>query len=393
MLSAYREIFHLPRPVWMLFCAGVINRMGNMVLPFLALYSNQVLGLSAAEASLIVTVYGVGALVSGFLSGWLCDRLGAIYILIGCLLTAAVLQVSLSFIHQPGLFAVVVFFLALCGESFRPSLLSLGSQYGPPDKQRQTFALIRLSANLGMSVGPVVGGVIFVYSPILLFWINGAFAAMAGFAMWISLYRGIFLSRAAEPATDRLSLWKSLSVAYSDRRLVWMLLAGIPGMIVLFQHESALPLMLVRDLGMTEADYGMIFTVNTLMIILFEIGLTAKLVPYSPGKVMALGSMLMGLGFSLIPFVTNRWMLQLTTVVWTAGEMLVFPLALTYVSSISTPRTRGSFMSAYGVMISSSIIVSPPLGTGIWQVWGLSGFSVFCLVCGAVGACMLWRAR
>lgn len=46
MFNAYREVFLLPRPVWMLFWAGVINRVGQMVLPpFLGTAAWQAFGL------------------------------------------------------------------------------------------------------------------------------------------------------------------------------------------------------------------------------------------------------------------------------------------------------------------------------------------------------------
>jgi MFS family permease len=393
MIQAYKEVLRLPRPVWILFWAGVINRMGNMVLPFLALYSNQVLGLSAADAGIIVTIYGVGALVAGAIGGWLCDRFGAVHILIGSLLVSAVFQVSLSFVFNPYAFAFVTFCLAVAVESFRPSLLTLASQYGPREQQRQTFALIRMSVNLGMSIGPALGGVIFVYSPVLLFWFNASTSVLAGLVVWIALARRIFVGDAEEQPDRKLSLFDSLRLAYTDRRLMWMLCAVTPGLLILFQHESALPLILTNDMHLTEADYGAIFTVNTLLIVAFEIWLTSSMARFGPKQIMAGGSLLVGLGFALIYWVKTPIHLQLMTVVWTFGEMLLFPIAISYVSEISTPRTRGSYMAAYGVAVSLNLVLAPMLGTGIWQAYGLGYYSLFCLLLGIVGAAILWSSK
>lgn len=393
MFNAYREIFLLPRPVWMLFWAGVINRAGQMVLPFLAIYSNKVLGLSVAEASIVVTAYGIGALVSGIVAGWLCDRFGAIHILIGSLLVGACLHASLAFIYQPVVFGAAAFLLAVVCESFRPALLTLASEYGPPHMQRQTFALVRLSVNLGMSIGPALGGIVFVYSPILLFWCNAIASTTAGLLLWLSLRRGIFAAKVPQTAEHRISLWKSLHIAYSDRRLVFLLLAMCPAVIIMFQHESTLPLILVKDLGLSEVDYGRMFTVNTALIVLFEIVLISKTARFGAGAVIASGALLTGIGFALTAWVTTSIDVMLTTVVWTLGEMLMFPVAVTYISLISTPKTRGSFMAAFGMMVSLCLVLAPFLGTAAWQAFGLPGYAWFCLVSGGITAALLWRMR
>ena len=58
------ELRRHPRPLWALFFATLVNRLGLMVLPFLALYLTQELRYSTAQAGVVVGVYGVGGLSS-----------------------------------------------------------------------------------------------------------------------------------------------------------------------------------------------------------------------------------------------------------------------------------------------------------------------------------------
>ena len=60
----------------MLAAATLINRSGTMVLPFIALYANQILEVSKADAGLVLAVYGVGAFISAPFSGKLSDKIG-----------------------------------------------------------------------------------------------------------------------------------------------------------------------------------------------------------------------------------------------------------------------------------------------------------------------------
>ncbi|MBL8114393.1 MAG: MFS transporter, partial [Acidobacteria bacterium] len=57
-MSLLRELRTLHRDVWVLFAATLVNRMGTMVLPFLALYVTRDLGLSEDRAGLTLLVYG-----------------------------------------------------------------------------------------------------------------------------------------------------------------------------------------------------------------------------------------------------------------------------------------------------------------------------------------------
>jgi hypothetical protein len=48
-----------------------VTRCGSFVLPFLALYLTQALGLSFAQAGMVCALYGVGLAVAGPLGGYL----------------------------------------------------------------------------------------------------------------------------------------------------------------------------------------------------------------------------------------------------------------------------------------------------------------------------------
>lgn len=81
LLNAYRRAFAgLPRTVWALAAAGLVNRSGSMVLPFLSLYLTTRLAFPPSTAGWVMGLYGTGSVVGSLLGGWLVDRLGAIRI-------------------------------------------------------------------------------------------------------------------------------------------------------------------------------------------------------------------------------------------------------------------------------------------------------------------------
>ena len=56
----------------------------------------------------------------------------------------------------------------------------------------------------------------------------------------------------------------------SRARLIYFLVALLPVVLVFFQHEGTMPLFMVQELGFSEAVYGSMFTINTVLIVLLE---------------------------------------------------------------------------------------------------------------------------
>src|SRR5438045_9699293 len=97
--NPWSSIADLPPGIWLTFAATLINRSGTMALPFLVLYLTQSHGFTAAHAGLAVALYGLGSLVSGPLAGWLCDRVGSLWVIQSSLLISGLLLAQFSFVE------------------------------------------------------------------------------------------------------------------------------------------------------------------------------------------------------------------------------------------------------------------------------------------------------
>ena len=58
-----------------------------------------------------------------------------------------------------------------------------------------------------------------------------------------------------------------------DRRYTHFLLSILPIPLVFFRHFGAYPLFLVHNLKLSTSTYGLVFVINTVMIILIEVPL------------------------------------------------------------------------------------------------------------------------
>ena len=361
-MNPWRGLGGLPRDVWVLAMATFINRAGTMALPFLALYLMKQMGLGAAQAGQGFIVYGLGSMIAAPLGGWLADRLGPLKVMRTSLLLSGLLMLILPLVKDAHSFFLLIGFWALASEGFRPASMSILTDLAPPELRKAVFSLNRLAINLGMSVGPALGGFIATHSYHGLFWVDGATTLVAWFVL-VLLVR--HRPHKHETGTDT-----ALLSALRDPILGYFLLAIIPVIIVFFQHEGPMPIYLVRDLKLPESFYGSLFTINTLMIVVLEVRLNLATSHWPHGRTLMLGSLLYAIGFGGMAMAHTPATIVVTVVIWTFGEMILLPGMSDYVASISPPARRGAYMGIYALTFSVAFSIGPWLGTWMLDAWG-----------------------
>jgi MFS family permease len=149
----------LPRPVWLLQLGGLTNAFGNgIVLPFLIIYLHNVRGIPLGLAGLAAAVNSAAAFGSGFVAGSLADRVGPRRVLIGALLVMAVAISLFPLIDNVWQAYALNALLGAGSGSFWPSQSAMLTGLAPPTRRHSAFALQRLTMNLGIALGGVVGG-------------------------------------------------------------------------------------------------------------------------------------------------------------------------------------------------------------------------------------------
>jgi MFS family permease len=366
--NPWRALKDLPHNMWVLFWATLINRSGTMVLPFLVLYMTKHFNYSEADAGLVLAVYGVGALITAPTIGKISDKVGSFKIMKASLFLTGFMFFIYTFISSYYLILGFTFLLAVINEAFRPANLSLISEVVTPAQRRTAFALNRLAINLGMSIGPVVGGLLTLINFSIIFYVDGITSLIAALFLVTSKWKKI-----EEPEDSSVLIGngegKHLG-ALRDKNLVFFLLALIPVAMVFFQHMSTMPLFLVQDLGFSPATYGALTIVNTGLIILIEVPLNNYLSTWSDKKNLTIGATLTAIGFGGMAFAHDILFLIITIVIWTFGEMIVFPASAAYVSEIAPVKKRGEYMGFFQMSFSISFMVGPWLGTLILENFG-----------------------
>jgi MFS family permease len=392
MKNPYSGLKNIPKNIWMLAAATLINRSGTMVLPFIALYANQVLEVSKADAGLVLAVYGIGAFISAPFSGKLSDNIGTMRQMKISLFATGSFLFLYSFITDFILFLSLTFIWAILSEAFRPASMAFISDEITSDRRKTAFALQRLAINLGMSIGPVVGGILSTINFHLLFYINALSSLAAGTFLSLSHFDKHETVQ-KESELNKPAVQQQKVSVYSDRRLIYFLLALIPVEIVFFQHIGALPLFIVSDLGFTNAVFGILTAVNTVLIIFIEVPLNDSMRHWDDRKALALGALLCGVGFGLMAFTNTIPPIVALIVIWTFGEMIFFPSSGEYVAKIAPEKQRGEYMGYFQMSFSFAFMVGPWLGATVLDLYGPFNLWMGCLVFGLISTVMMLRLK
>lgn len=383
ILQLYKDSFGgLSKEVWLLATVMFINRAGTMVVTFLMIYLTQELGFSLTRAGIVMSAFGLGSLLGTYIGGWLTDRIGYFVTMFGSLFLGGVSFLFLSPLQTFEAWCIGVFVVGTIADAFRPANLAALGIYSKPENQTRSLSLIRIAANMGLAIGPAIGGLVAVslgYN--LLFYLDGLTCMLAAFAFY-------FLLPKKEVHTDNkietIKTPKSLS-AYKDifflKFVFYMFLS-----MVTFMHFINILVQYWKDhFTLNEFQIGLMFTINCLFIGLFEMPIIYVLDKrFKVFHLIMFGAALIGLGYVVYPLL-DFWKgaVFLSLILITIGEIINFPFLNTVALDRAPSDRRGEYMGLYGISFSLALILAPTFGGRIAEVYG---YNTLWIILGIISA-------
>ncbi|HTL16678.1 MAG TPA: MFS transporter [Patescibacteria group bacterium] len=370
----------LPRGAWILFFGTFLNKFGTFVIPFLAIYMTR-LGYSAAQAGLAIAAYGIGTLGACLLGGDLADRIGRRKTIVLSMFSAAAAMLCLSVVRGLPLIMLFSGVAGLTGELYRPASSALLADLVPAGQRVTAYAAYRMSFNAGWAFGPATAGLLAKHSFSWLFIGDAATSVLYGIVAWVALPAGLRGTRAAG------TLVETFRALRDDKRLRQVLLSCLLIGLVFVQVFSTMSL-LITSSGFSAATYGLVISLNGALVVLFELPLTSITKQYPARRVIAVGFLLIGVGFCSNLLIRTLPLLLLTTSLFTFGEMISMPVTGAYVADLSPPERRGLYMGTYGMVWATSFVFGPSLGMSLFAI-SRTTLWVSCGVLGLIAAVLI----
>lgn len=368
--NAYREAYGgLSREVWVLSIALFVNRCGSMVLAFLTLYLTQKLNFTMLEAGAIFSVYGLGSIVGSYVGGKLVKPIGSVRVQIIALVLSVPLYLLVPVFTTWLGVVMSIFFMSMFSESVRPANNVAVTQFTRPELQTRAFGLQRMAVNLGYSVGPAVGGVLAEIDFVWLFVVDGISTGLGGlFLFWFFGFRKYAKRGESAKLQKQAEQNSGDGSPLRDPQFLFFLFIMLMVSIVFFQFHATYPKYMNDEYSLSKPHIGLLFSVNTVLIVIFEMLLVNFARRFSLLRTIGWGCLLSCIGFGILPASQAAWFALLAMIMVTFGEMFMFPLATGFAAGRSIGRDQGSYMGWYAMTFSLASIIAPLVGTAVYEI-------------------------
>jgi MFS family permease len=357
--SVLQSLRQLPRPVWILFAGTFLNKFGAFVIPFLSLYMTGG-GFSVTQAGIAMGAYGAGHFLACLIGGHLADSIGRRPTLVLSMFSTAVVMLTLSFARSFGLIVALTMLAGLTGELYRPACSALLADLVPQGQRIRAFAAYRMAFNAGWALGPATAGLIAKYSFTWLF-IGDAVTSLA-----YGLIALAFLPKGLKSERKEAGWAEAAAVMKRDRKFQHLVVSSLLIGFVFFQMVSTFGLH-VTKIGFSASTYGILISINGLLVVLFELPLTMVSQRFGFERSMIVGYILTGIGFGGNAFATTIPAMIGCMMIWSVGEMLTMPVAVAQIADLAPAHMRGRYMGAFGFTWATALMIGPVIGTTLFR--------------------------
>jgi MFS family permease len=373
----------LPRQFWLLWTGTLINRLGAFVVIFLAIYLTGERHFTQSQAGLVIGLYGAGGAIGTMAGGVLADRWGRRPTMLTAQLGAATLMVCLGLAHDYGTIVGTAFLLGAFAEGVRPAFSAMMIDIVPDRDRIRAYSLNYWAINLGFAVAAVGAGIAAQFDYLLIFLVD------AGTTLITAMISLFFLAetRPARAGTSRSAphAQGGLRTVFRDRIFVLFLVLNLGAVIVMFQHMSTLPIAMSAD-GLGPATFGWVIAVNGVLIVAGQLFVPKLIDGRDRSRVLALATLVVGIGFGLVTFADTAWFFAVTVVIWTLGEMLQSPSNAALIAALSPAALRGRYQGVNSLSWSAGAALAPIAGGFVQQHLGDAALWLGCAAVGALVA-------
>jgi MFS family permease len=328
------------------------------------------------------------------------DRVGARRITAASLVLLALGLGAMPLVHQPWEAFAFVGVAGIGRGLFWPGYSTLLIAVTPPAAREGSYAVQRVTSNIGFGLGGLAAGLIVSTGDpstfTLIFVLNAA-----SYLLFLVALAFVREPERTEPV-DEPSGSGGYTVVLRDRAFIGaIVLAGLFAAFGIAQLNSMLPVYAASDVGVSERGIGLIFLFNTLAILILQLPVAKLLQGRRRVAALAFTGLIWAAAW-LLALAAGLWfgvlaataLLIAVGVVFAVGECLVGVVQGPLVADLAPERLRGRYTALWLTSLQLGFTLGPALGgvllahsaTLLWLV-----SAGVCMAC-AAAAVFLGRA-
>lgn len=347
-MKLFDQYRNLSRAVYIISFSRLVTSLGAFIWPLFVMILRVKIGLGAAEIATFVTTSMVLGFIAQLIGGVLADKFGKkntikVFVLLAILTFASAMLVPIS---------MTTAYILLLGQIFwsvsGPANDALMANVTLTEERESAYSLSYLAMNVGIAVGPALGGLLLVNHFNLFILIDVLTSLAAYLLLMIFVFENddkIVVNRLEEEYKE--PIWK----IFKDRPVIfaWALM-GIVGSFMYGQLNLTLPLYVEHLLGEEGTKiFGFMYSVNGLTVVLGVSVLTYLLRKRTAITKMMLGYSIYVLSFLLWGFNTSVLSLFLIIIFFTIGEIIIVIGVSPITSKIVPENLLGRVSATLGI--------------------------------------------
>ncbi len=357
-----------------------LSALGNgLVLALFVVYLNQVRGFELRTAGLVLTFQALLGLAVSPVVGSIVDRIGPQPVLaVGCLIMA-VSTAAFGFVTTVPQAIGVAVFMAMGNGAMWPPQAALLTRLSKPEHRQRVFGLQFMMLNLGLGLGGLVAAALLdVHRPetFSAMYVIDAVTFLVYFAAVASL-RGVSGPEARPDSDEGPGGYREV---VGDRRMRRYVIGALVLMTCGYgSMDAGLPAFMTTVAHLPVNAIGLVFFLNTMVIVLGQVFVLHRIEGRSRSRLMAVVAVIWGSFWVVVaisasmPPLAAGIAIALGFAVFAIGEMILSPVGPSLVNAFSPPHLRGRYNAVAGLIWGVSGALGPAIaGVGIGSGWGVA---------------------
>lgn len=356
-----------PPQIWLLFAGTLLSSTGQaLVWPFLTIFIREQLDIPLSRITLLFTLQSIAGFAATALVSPLMDRFGRKWLMVIGLVASSTVLVMMSQAATYPQWALLLPLYGVVNTIFRIGSYAMVADMVSAERRAAMYALLRMGDNLGIAVGPALGGfLVAVAYELTYFLAAGIQVALAGFvAAMIAETLPTVSGEAAALARGHAPESSGLGYGPLLRDRPFLMLWGL---YILMQIANSMVFVLLgvyikENYAISEDRYGLIIGVNALMVVFFQYAVTRASSRRPPLNVIAAGGVFQAMGLGVFAMSRGFAAFLGGMVVFTVGELLLVPTATALAANIAPPQMRARYMGVFSLSFRVGSGIGPVVG-------------------------------
>lgn len=372
MFNPYRG---LTREIYIIALVRVVNSAGRFIFPLLTLILTKKVGMTGADAGLLLSASGIVFMLSSVIGGKLTDIIGrkktiVIFNSIGAsFYFAAAFMISSIMVVPCILLAGFIMGIA------DPASGALVADITTPKNRDSAYSLFYMAMNVGFAVSPIIGGLLFENYLWVLFIVDGitSFVTLTLMIIYIpetigrtkeKLGKDRKLEESVEGSILKVLFQRPILIFYALVIFGYNFVYSQWGFLFPINTEQIAP-------GQGAQLFGTMMSFNAFIVIVLTPFITKLLSKKGSLKRIAYGGILYTLGFGLPGFLNNIPFMYAATFVLTLGEIIVTTGSMPFIANHTPASHRGRMNAVLPIIMGLGYTIGPVITGNISSSLGM----------------------